>query len=155
MRVSASSMGQMPTVECGFQLPSQKLSGVLKVDSQQIICTIASLVKNRQQRSRYLPFFFSVQRLLGHKDVKTTMYLYSCAQSRRFWSAESVEWMQRRAIPIMLVSSPRWHHKSFGAIAPKNLPISLIDKGTSMPVSLLTKVVKRLRSRATRFAPKN
>jgi len=30
MRVSASSMGQMPTVECGFQLPSQKLSGVLR-----------------------------------------------------------------------------------------------------------------------------
>ena len=27
---------------------------------------------------------------------------------------------------IMLVDSPRWHHKSFGAIAPKNLPPSTI-----------------------------
>ena len=34
MRVSASSMGQMPTVECGFQLPSQKLSGVLLNNSR-------------------------------------------------------------------------------------------------------------------------
>ena len=36
MRVSASSMGQMPTVECGFQLPSQKLSGVLLNEKQRM-----------------------------------------------------------------------------------------------------------------------
>ena len=40
MRVPASSMGQMPTIECGFQLPSQKLSGVLLKDlpTHRTIC---------------------------------------------------------------------------------------------------------------------
>ena len=48
-----------------------------------------------------------------------------------------------------------WSDRPQKSAALHNLPTSLIDKGTSMPVSLLTKVVKRLRSRAARFAPKN
>ena len=38
---------------------------------------------------------------------------------------------------------------------PQQSASSVIDKDASIPVLLLTKVVKRLRSRATRFAPKN
>jgi len=60
--------------------------------------------------------------------------------------------MEPKAIPIPIQKQGDRPQQS---AAPKNLPTSLIDKGTSMPVSLLTKVVKRLRSRAARFAPKN
>jgi len=79
----------------------------------------------------------TIQELLGHQRCQNHHDLHSCHQLR---------WPRRSQSTGYLTKLQHLLH---------NLPTSLIDKDTSMPVSLLTKVVKRLRSRATRFAPKN